>query len=149
MFSLILKLFLISIIATSLMTLFSYALSRLTGQQFREPQLLNLLITSSSTISFTPEIGSRVGWLIHYLIGVFFSITFYFFYKAKWLELEIFHTLLYGLGFGFIGIIGWKIMFLKVNLQENIPYRKFYFQLVLAHLIFTICLTINFIFFEI
>lgn len=149
MLSTFFELVFISIIATSGMTLFSYALSSLKKQQFREPQLLNTILNDSSIITISFNKNHGLGWLIHYTIGLIFTVLFYFLYKINWLELDALPTFLFGIGIGLVGVIGWKSMFSVFKSIESIPLGKFYFHLVLAHLTFAISLTVSFIYFEI
>lgn len=132
------KILLAGIAATSLMTLFSYLVSRVTGRQFREPQLLNILIKRSKLISFAPGKSHLAGWLIHYTIGFIFVFIFALLWKNTALEPTVFTGALLGFLFGFIGITGWKIMFYLNPDPPEIAFKEFYFQLIIAHVIFGI-----------
>lgn len=124
------------IIATSLMTLFSYLAARIMSRQFREPQLLNILIKRSSKIPLSPGKKSPAGWIIHYSIGWLFVFLFDLIWKFTELEPSLLSGALLGFIFGFIGISGWKIMFYLNPDPPELDFRKFYFQLIIAHIIF-------------
>ncbi|UAB85616.1 hypothetical protein INR75_06270 [Zunongwangia sp. SCSIO 43204] len=133
---------LISIIATSCMTLFSYASSSLKKQKFQEPHLINAILNDSSIIPHPLSKNHVLGWLIHYTIGLIFTMFFYFLYKINWLELDALPTFFFGIGIGIVGIIGWKIMFIIPKTPQKIFLRRFYFHLILAHLVFAISLSV-------
>ncbi len=70
-------LFLTSIIATIIMTAFSYIYSELKNEKFKEPQLINILINRYPNIK--RSIGKRhlLGWILHFLIGFIFTALFF------------------------------------------------------------------------
>lgn len=126
------------IIATSVMTLFSYIVSALSHSQFREPQLLNELLKRSTALPYKPGQENLTGWTIHYAIGILFVAIFDFIWNYTDFEPSIFTGALLGFIFGFIGITGWKVMF---SLNPNPPairFKIFYLQLLPAHVIFGI-----------
>ena len=59
-----------SIISTLGMTAFSYLWGYVSGNQFREPELLNQLVATSS-IPVNPHKKGLTGWLIHLVLGFF------------------------------------------------------------------------------
>lgn len=130
--------FVSGLIATSLMTLFSYLAANVTSNQFREPQLLNILFQRSTAIPFNPGRKHFAGWFIHYLIGWLFAIIMAFLWKRTFIEPSILSGALLGLLFGFIGIAGWKLFFYLSPKPPEIKFEKFYFQLIIAHIIFGI-----------
>ncbi|SDS74488.1 hypothetical protein SAMN04487764_2950 [Gillisia sp. Hel1_33_143] len=126
-----------SFCATLMMTLFSYSFSIFCEHQFKEPELLNQLIKSSK-LPFKPKKKSFLGWLVHFIIGLVFA-------EFTILGWEYFHSISYfvyglisGIIAGVMGIFGWYLMF-KVNPQPpSIHLNKFYIQLVIAHIVFTL-----------
>lgn len=123
-------------IATSLMTLFSYLISNIKGRQFREPELLNILISRSTLFPWKIKKDSWVGWAIHYSIGWFFVICFYLIWKYTKMEPSVATGALFGFLAGIIGISGWKIFFLLHHDPPEIDFKNFYIQLIVAHIIF-------------
>jgi hypothetical protein len=124
------------IVATLLMTAFSYVMSVVFKDQFREPQLLNQLISGASSIPFTVSRFSIAGWIIHFLIGILFALQFNLLVNHMELEPYLHHGLVFGFIAGLIGIIGWKVMFWLNDNPPEININKFFFQLVIAHMIF-------------
>lgn len=125
-----------SIIATSAMTAFSYLYSNLQKKQFREPELLNILIGRWIKKSQPISKNSLMGWLIHYFVGflflIIFSLTCYGFGLKPTMGLGV----LLGFLAGFIGIVGWH---LTLSLHPNPPrleLKEYYPHLILVHIIF-------------
>lgn len=128
--------FLSGLIATSLMTLFSYIWSWINTSKFKEPQLLNLLLQSSTTIRLNPGKKNVRGWIIHYTIGWFFVLCFDIIWRNTPLEPSFGSGAILGAIAGLMGITGWKIFF-KLNADPpEIKFGEFYFQLIIAHVIF-------------
>lgn len=130
--------FLSGLIATSLMTLFSYLVSNITKHQFREPQLLNILLQRSPAVPLKPGLKNITGWIIHYSIGWLFVTIMAFLWERTFIEPSTISGAILGLFFGFIGIAGWKVFFYLSPKPPEIKFDKFYFQLIIAHIIFGI-----------
>ena len=130
------EIFLSGIVATSLMTAFSYLVAALRKSQFREPELLNILLSRSKKFPKNPGKKNVIGWVIHYFIGWIFvfvmALLFTFTEQEPTLGVGAF------LGFiaGIIGISGWRIFFFFSNDPPEIEFDLFYFQLIIAHIIF-------------
>ena len=128
------KVLLPSTSATSAMTLFSYAVSNLTGQQFREPALLNHFFND------TQQRPAARGWWLHYLVGLGFTVAY-----QPWKRfVQLPPTpdgLSYGALCGLIGILGWRITFATHPRPPRINRRGYLAHLVVAHLIFGLTLT--------
>lgn len=128
--------FLSGLVATSLMTLFSYIWSWVRGRKFKEPQLLNLLIQSSTTLALNPGKRNVTGWIIHYMIGWFFVLCFDLIWSYTTLEPSFGNGALLGAIAGLAGITGWKTFFYLNADPPEIEFRKFYLHLMIAHIIF-------------
>jgi riboflavin transporter FmnP len=122
--------------ATSLMTVFSYLVANWRKSQFREPELLNMLLSRASLTSLKIPKNHIAGWLIHFAIGFLFVLIFDLIWRYS--ELEV--SLLSGAGLGFIagiiGIIGWNVFFKLNSNPPQIDFKDFYIQLLIAHVIF-------------
>ncbi|MBL7832301.1 MAG: hypothetical protein JNK18_00025 [Cyclobacteriaceae bacterium] len=122
------------VIATTLMTGYSYALSAITRKQFREPELLNGLMNNWFHKSFPKN--ALAGWLIHYGVGFMFIVAYRFVFQ----QLE--PTLLNYTWVGFVsGLIGAAVWFVTLNIHPAPPptHRAgYYAQLVPAHIIFAL-----------
>ena len=123
------------------MTLYSYVISKRERDQFVEPVLLNELIDRSETL---PDIADKektdhpAGWVGHYGIGVAFVIAYYIIWRRSLTSPGIIKGLMIGAASGLIGIAAWKIMFsANDNPPQNDRY-KYYRQLFIAHLIFSV-----------
>lgn len=131
------KLLLVSVLATSFMTGFSYVFYYFTRKEAREPYLLNYIISSKfSHLAQNKVYYSAIGWIIHYVLG----IGFVFFNELLFYIFKVPRTPIWGIPFGVIagivGIIGWMLMF---HLAEHLPkinYSYFFVQLLVAHIIF-------------
>lgn len=123
-------------IGTLLMTMFSYIMSVILKDHFREPQLLNQLINGSSFIPFHVNRFSLAGWIIHFAIGFAFAFLFNLIVDLWDVEPSLLNGLVFGFIAGVAGIAGWKIMFRLVDYPPEIPLNRFLFQLIIVHLIF-------------
>ena len=133
-----------SILATLLMTAFSYICARFTGNNFREPELLNQLI-NTSRIPVNPGKKSILGWVLHLLIGFVFGIIMFLLWQFFKLSSYLIFGFIFGIIAGIIGVLGWQIMFHLNPQPPEIDLSKFYVQLVVAHVIFSVSLIMQLI----
>ncbi len=135
----IIKLLVAGLVATSLMTAFSYIISNIKNRQFREPELLNIVLSRSDLFRLELSKNSSAGWILHYLIGWLFVIVFEMIWKLDIIPISILSGALLGFAAGIIGVLGWKLMF---SLSKNPPDTnwdvEYYSQLIVAHIIFGI-----------
>jgi hypothetical protein len=124
------------LVATSAMTLFSYAISRLAKENFGEPELLGAMFRG-----WNPSLGepaSRImGWQAHYSFGIAWATLYELLRSEK-------HPLATSLGFGSLGgatgIWTWKKLF-QLNPKPPAIHRgRFYLQLFFSHLVFGLAL---------
>ena len=132
--------------ATSVMTLFSYICATARSQQFREPELLNQLISRSATFSLKLPENHFAGWIIHYAIGFIFVLVLSFLWNYTELQISLLTGGILGFLLGLVGIGGWKIMFSLNANPPKIELKPFFIQLILAHILFgaTIAIVFNF-----
>ena len=125
-----------SVYSTFFMTVFSYICGYITGHQFREPELLNQLV-KTSVIPLKPNKKNILGWMIHLGFGVIFGVIL----KLSWSYFNfssiIGFSIIAGIIAGMMGVLGWQVMFRLNPRPPKIQLRKFYLQLVIAHIIFT------------
>jgi len=126
-----------SILATLLMTAFSYVCGMLTGNNFREPELLNQLINTSG-IPIKPGKKGVFGWLLHLLIGFVFGVIMFLAWEFFELSSYLIFGVISGIIAGVLGILGWQIMFYLNPQPPDIDLNKFYAQLIVAHVIFSL-----------
>lgn len=133
-----------TLVGTSLMTLFSYVVSREKNKQFREPQLINELV-SRAKIKIAPLKNSPVGWILHYLTGAVFTLGYYFFWKLTAVDPSLVSGAILGAVNGALGVSIWIISF---NLHSNPPdinLKDYYWHLELAHIIFGFGVALGFL----
>ncbi len=136
----ILQIIIVSIAATSSMTLFSYAVSAQYRELYKEPLLLTYLMHNFK-INLSTASKNTLSWLIHYAIGVAFVTVYYYFWAHNLLQLSFWHAFLLGVISGIAGIISWMILFKISDYQPPIDYKGYYIQLFIAHIIFALTAT--------
>ncbi len=124
------NIFFASLVATTVMTLFSYGVSVLSGKQFREPELLNALFTCVRT----KLPGRYLGWFIHYLVGILFVAAFELAFRFIQPGLKSYLTL--GFAGGIFGVMIWHLTFSIHPRPPVVTKPAFYGQLIIAHIIF-------------
>ena len=123
------------IAGTTAMTIFSYYLSRKQAQNFREPQLLAELIIKR--IPSTGELGALMsGWILHYLVGVFFSGVYTCVPGGNPGRPVVVKFVLTGGLTGIIAIAGWRTLLQLHPDPPKLDRPRFYGQLITAHGIF-------------
>ncbi|GAA4312705.1 hypothetical protein GCM10023115_31010 [Pontixanthobacter gangjinensis] len=131
----LLKVLMAGILGTVLMTAFSYAVSRMKSQQFREPRLLNMILRRS-TYDMNPSNNSFLGWVVHFSIGVILMTLFYILHLTFSFNISFLAILIYGISAGVLSILSWHLM---LTISPNSPdfiLREFYLQLLIAHILF-------------
>lgn len=124
------------IIGTSAMTIFSYLVSKIMGENFREPEILAILIKNMLPTA-TPY-AIYLGWVLHYLIGFAFVVVYVRLWDNNQLKPNVASGILLGAISGIIGIIGWYIV---LKLHPNPPLINlinYFILLFFAHIVFGI-----------
>jgi len=132
------KILAVGILSTTAMTLFSYGLSYLTKKRFREPQLLNELISQFPKNSLHLCREHILGWTIHLFIGFFFVASFEVLSRFDLMDDSIESGILYGFLSGLVGVAGW---WLSLHLHPNPPKlnrAQYFIHLIPAHVVFGI-----------
>lgn len=131
----IIRTLLSGIVATSAMTLYSYAVSRKKDENFREPELLAELADD-----FLPESAQKLalplGWLAHYQVGMGLALGLQAYWKKHNTRQTVLNGLVTGALAGLGGILAWDLTFRLHPRQPLIPYKRYYGQLLLAHMIY-------------
>ena len=136
-FHILLQIVISSVAATSLMTLFSYAVSASARELYKEPVLLTYILTMFG-IEVSPKLKIILAWLLHYLIGLAFVVGYHYLWSYEVLEMSWPVACLLGAISGIIGILGWVVMFTVSPKKPNIDFKGYYLQLFVAHVIFGI-----------
>jgi hypothetical protein len=137
------KIFIAAFSATNVMTTFSYLLSHRYKTLFTEPVLLNYALNE---IDMHPKgkLRNLSGWLAHYAIGLVFVVS----YEMAWRLAGIPFNLWTGVGFGiisgFIGILGWKMIFFLPHKKPKVTIDDYYIPLFFAHIVFAIAVVVAF-----
>tara|TARA_R100000935_G_C2774850_1_gene139158 strand:+ start:10 stop:450 length:441 start_codon:yes stop_codon:yes gene_type:complete len=135
----IIRLLVSAVVATSIMTAFSYILSKIRNKQFREPELLNIVLSSSDLFNLELSKKSRVGWILHYLIGLIFVLIFEMLLKFELIPISITSGAIFGFVAGILGVFGWKLFFYLSEKPSEINWNiEYYLQLIVAHILFGI-----------
>lgn len=126
-----------SVAAIFLMTAFSYAVSAAAREVYKEPLLLSYVL---SRLHIVTTLSNKIilGWLVHFLIGVFFVITYHIIWQNGVLEISRVSSIILGICSGIIGILGWMLLFTIIPNKPDIDYKGYYIQLFIAHIIFAV-----------
>ena len=124
-----------SIAATSVMTMFSYAVSASVRELYKEPVLLTYILTRFH-IEVSLKTKRVLAWILHYIIGAFFVIIYHYLWVYNVVEFSWKIALLFGAISGIVGILGWIILFKIIPQKPNIDFKGYYTQLFVAHVIF-------------
>jgi hypothetical protein len=126
------------IVATSVMTAFSYALSAMEKENYKEPQLLSGFV--KGWLSKENGIINYSGWLVHYTLGCTWAGVYTLLNKQFSHKVSSKHAFLFGCISGAIGVLTWKALFEHHPHPPKTAHRKFYRQLFAAHLLFAFSL---------
>ena len=133
-----------TVAATTLMTIFSYSVSRLRNRQFTEPVLLNRFLCGFGVLKEYQLEKNLAGWVLHYAIGLMFLVCYYFVWSRTSFDPTWKTALVLGAISGLIGIIGWAILFKIQSVPANIRVSEYFTQLFVAHVIFALTATATF-----
>ena len=136
-FHILFQILIATIVATSAMTLFSYIVSASARELYKEPVLLTYIL-SALKMEVSPQTKTVLAWLLHYVIGLAFVVTYHFLWVYDIVEMSWPAAFVLGALSGIIGILGWIIMFKIVPQKPNIDFRGYYVQLFFAYIIFGI-----------
>lgn len=126
-----------AVTGTSMMTLFSYWVSRQKAEQFREPALLSMLTKRLISDKRFPKTDVD-GWALHYSVGAMFCLIYDRIWQQTGSKPSILNAGLMGLISGFFGASVWKAIFHLHPDPPNIKSKKYYGHLIAAHIVFGI-----------
>jgi len=139
--NLVLALAIGTVVATTIMTIFSYVVSKLRNRQFTEPVLLNRFLCGFGVLKEYQLEKNIAGWIIHYLVGLIFLVAYYLIWSRTRFDPSLSTALVLGCCSGLIGIVGWSILFKIQSVPANIRLAEYYTQLFIAHVIFALTAT--------
>ncbi|MDB5257547.1 MAG: hypothetical protein JWM14_2242 [Chitinophagaceae bacterium] len=124
-----------TVVGTSVMTLFSYLMSRNQKRNFTEPDVLSEIVAENNS-SLSKEESKPIGWGTHYGIGLAFTGV----YSQVWEHTPLKPSLASGAALGalsgLMGVLGWTQLF-HLHHPTTAAYRKqYYAQLMAAHIVF-------------
>lgn len=129
------KILVATLAGTSMMTAFSYLVSKAFHKLFKEPVLLAIIMKKLG-FNFSRQMKSVLAWLLHYFIGLLFVIS----YEIAWVYFEVPQSWLVGLIFGcvsgIIGVLGWMLIFRIPGKPPKVRFTEYYLQLFFAHIVF-------------
>jgi hypothetical protein len=124
-----------TVVGTSVMTLFSYLMSRNQKKNFTEPDVLSEIVAENNS-SLSKEESKPIGWGAHYGVGLAFTGL----YSQVWEHTPIKPSLASGAALGALsglaGILGWTQLFDFHHPTSSDYRKKYYAQLMAAHIIF-------------
>jgi len=122
------------LISVITMTLFSILVNVYTKYELREHILLKRIAKASALLPSKPYIGL----IIHFCFGLGFMLLF----EGLWIITPMDKSLLWAIAIGglmgFLGILGWKLLFKCYPLFPDINFKLYYIQLFFAHIIFSL-----------
>lgn len=133
----ILKIILATIVATAVMTSFSYYVSERFNKLFKEPILLNIILSALGA-EMLPERKNAWGWAIHFMIGLLFVVAYHLIWHFTDIDPTWFTGLIFGIISGLIGIFSWFFLFKLPASPPKINYNQYYLQLLIAHILFAL-----------
>lgn len=126
-----------SVTGVSVMTAFSYWLSHVALQKFKEPQLLNYLLNRWHLQLFQPR-ERLAGWLIHYAIGIIFVIAYDLIWRFTEARVSWLNAIVFGLFSGVVGATVWALLFRTAPPPPKVNFTSYYLQLLPAHVLFAL-----------
>ena len=138
------------IIGTGAMTFCMYLATFIIKKVMKVVKILGTMLTFQTTkegkLSDKP-FSIFIGLVAHYLIGIFFVIIYYILWKNGIGKPNFFYGAIFGFLSGLFGIIVWRIFFaIHPNPPKNINLKDYFINLVIAHIIFGIVVSISFLF---
>jgi hypothetical protein len=132
-----LQILIVSIAATSAMTLFSYAVSARYREVYKEPILLSHLLTQ---VKFDLPIFSKkiLGWLLHFSIGFFFVLVYHLLWRYDILDLSAINVFILGIVSGLIGVFSWAVILKMIKYTFSIDFKGYYIQMFISRIVFAL-----------
>ena len=132
-----LQILIVSIAATSAMTLFSYAISARYRENYKEPVLLSNLLVQ---VKFDLSVISKkiIGWLLHFGIGFFFVPVYHLLWLYDIIDLSAINAFLLFIVSGIIGVLSWAVMLKIAKYSFSINFKGYYIQMFISRVIFAL-----------
>lgn len=131
------KITLVSVTGTMGMTLFSYLLSALESENFNEPEHLGEMLNRISPL-VSKNKSYAAGWIGHYAIGQLFAAAYVKLWESGKQRPSFINALFLGSISGGLAVLAWKAAFKMHPAPPWVNHNKYFKQLVVAHVVFTI-----------
>ncbi len=126
-----------TIVGTTAMTLFSYLVSLKTKKDYTEPKLLDE-IAQENLPQVDEDITKPASWVTHYGVGMAFTGVYSQVWEHTSIKPSVASGAVLGALSGVAGILGWSQAF-KIDTHHSEEFRrKYYTQLMAAHIVFGI-----------
>ena len=132
------QILIVSLAATSAMTLFSYAIStKYRDENYKEPLLLSQMLAQ---IKFNMPIVSKktLGWLLYFVIGFLFVLVYHLLWLYDILDFSVRSAFLLGITSGVIGVVSWIIMLKIAKCDLSKDFKGYYLQMFISRIIFAL-----------
>jgi len=117
------------------MSIFSYLVSNIKKENYREPMVLASLLTKLMP-DLKKEDAARAGWVLHYAAGAAFSSVFHQIWKRHFVKPTIASGIGLGAVSGLAGIAVWKMAFEAHPNPPKKTLKRYFTHLFLAHWVF-------------
>jgi hypothetical protein len=134
----------VGITATTFMTLYSYILSEMKEEHFKEPEILGKLLQNLMP-AIRKEFAKAAGWEIHYLVGLLFAAIYIYLWQVKKIKPTLQNGLLFGGVSGLIAVTVWKAVLKLHPDPPHLKYKRYYLQLIPAHIVFGIAAVASYV----
>ncbi len=125
-----------SVVATTVMTIFSHVVSKIRNREFNEAQLLNKFIDNTKCLPEVNNENAVWGWVIHYFIGMIVAIWIYSVFLLFDWPVTVWLGGILGFIAGMVGAVGWLGLFAFHSNAPETDVKEFLIQLLMAHCIF-------------
>lgn len=129
-----------SIMATSAMTIFSYALSKICKENYREPAHL-ASIAREINPGKAAVIYRATGWFLHYTAGVVWALAYALPFENARVSQRSKPAIL-GVSSGLLAALVWKLVLIGHPRSASRVEPRFFAQLIPAHLVFSTALEV-------
>jgi hypothetical protein len=128
---------------TGIMTLGSDLMSRIIGENYREPDHLETMIKRLAPL-LSKQAKVIAAWGAHLTMGFIFAAIYVELWETKKIEHSIKNGLILGFVSGLIGLVIWKGTFKAHPLPPWLNYTNFYIQRIPAHIVFAVAATVTY-----
>jgi len=125
------------------MTLGSDLMSRVMGENYREPDHLETMIKRLAPM-LSKQAKVIAGWGSHLAMGFVFAAIYVELWETNKIKHSIKNGVILGLISGLLGLVIWKGTFKAHPLPPWLHYTHFYIQRVPAHVVFAVAATITY-----